>query len=258
MSEGPLRGVKKLAGRPAYAETLRVYAPKYAPTRRRAGRLFVVATPIGNLSDITFRAVEVLKSVDFIAAEDTRTSSVLLRHHGIAKPMLSFHSHSGASRTNEIVQKMLQGASAALITDAGTPGISDPGYTLIRDAVEAGVDVVPIPGATAFVTALSSSGLRTDRFVFEGFLPLKKGRQKKLQQLSEETRTIVFYESPHRIEKTLTELQKYFGDRRCVVARELTKIHESFYRGTLSQVSRLIATSERRGEFVIIVEGAED
>ncbi len=245
MSEDSLGGTKKPAGWHASAEST------------RQGNLFVVATPIGNLSDITFRAIEVLRSVDFIAAEDTRTSSVLLKHYGISKPLLSFHSHSKASRTNEILQRIADGSSAALITDAGTPGISDPGYSLVRDAVESGVNVVPIPGAAAFVAALSSSGLRTDRFVFEGFLPLKKGRQKKLYRLSEETRTIVFYESPHRIEKTLKDLQKYFGDRRCVVARELTKVHESYYRGTLSSVSELIPTSEMRGEFVVIVEGSE-
>ncbi|MCL4509481.1 MAG: 16S rRNA (cytidine(1402)-2'-O)-methyltransferase [Bacteroidetes bacterium] len=227
-------------------------------SEKLAGRLFVVATPIGNLSDITFRAIEILKSVDFIAAEDTRTSSVLLKHYGISKPMLSFHSYSGANRANEILRRISQGESGALITDAGTPGISDPGYTLVRDAVQAGVDVVPIPGPTAFVAALSASGLRTDRFIFEGFLPLKKGRQKKLQHLSTETRTIVFYESPHRIEKTLQELLKYFGDRRCVVGRELTKIHETFYRGSFSEVLKSINLSEKRGEFVIIVEGAED
>ncbi len=227
-------------------------------SEKLAGRLFVVATPIGNLSDITFRAIEILKSVDFIAAEDTRTSSVLLKHYGISKPMLSFHSYSGANRANEILRRISQGESGALITDAGTPGISDPGYTLVRDAVQAGVDVVPIPGPTAFVAALSASGLRTDRFIFEGFLPLKKGRQKKLQYLSTEPRTIVFYESPHRIEKTLQDLLKYFGDRRCVVGRELTKIHETFYRGSFSEVLKSINLSEKRGEFVIIVEGAED
>ncbi len=227
-------------------------------SEKRAGMLFVVATPIGNLSDITFRAIEILKSVDFIAAEDTRTSFVLLKHYGVSKPMLSFHSYSGANRTNEIVQRITQGESAALITDAGTPGISDPGYTLVRDAVQAGVDVVPIPGPTAFVAALSASGLRTDRFIFEGFLPLKKGRQKKLQYLSTEPRTIVFYESPHRIEKTLQDLLKYFGDRRCVVGRELTKIHETFYRGSFSEVLKSISPSEKRGEFVVIVEGAEN
>ena len=227
-------------------------------SEKLAGRLFVVATPIGNLSDITFRAIEILKSVDFIAAEDTRTSFVLLKHYGVSKPMLSFHSYSGANRTNEIVQRITQGESAALITDAGTPGISDPGYTLVRDAVQAGVDVVPIPGPTAFVAALSASVLRTDRFIFEGFLPLKKGRQKKLQYLSTEPRTIVFYESPHRIEKTLQDLLKYFGDRRCVVGRELTKIHETFYRGSFSEVLKSISPSEKRGEFVVIVEGAEN
>lgn len=224
---------------------------------KSGGRLFVVATPIGNLSDITFRAVDTLKSVDFIVAEDTRTSSVLLKHFGISKPMVSFHSHSGAGRTGEIVGKIADGATAALITDAGTPGISDPGYTLVRDALATGVDVIPIPGATALVAALSSSGLRTDRFVFEGFLPMKKGRQKKLQELSSERRTIVLYESPHRIEKTLLELSRYFGERSCVVGREITKLHETFYRGTLSEVLDMIGHGEKRGEFVIIVEGSE-
>ena len=221
------------------------------------GRLFVVATPIGNLSDMTLRAVDTLREVDFIAAEDTRTSSVLLKHYGISRPMVSFHSYSGPNRTQELVDRLAGGETAALITDAGTPGISDPGYTLVRDAVAAGIDVVPIPGATAFVAALSSSGLRTDRFVFEGFLPQKKGRQKKLQQLSEERRTIVLYESPHRIEKTLLELMKHFGGRKCVVAREVTKLHESFYRGTFQEVLEMIGHAERRGEFVIIVEGSE-
>ncbi len=222
-----------------------------------AGKLFVVATPIGNLSDITYRAVEILKSVDLVAAEDTRTSSILLKHYQISKPMMSFHSHSGTGRAGEIVTKLRQGTSIALITDAGTPGISDPGYLLVREAVEAGIEVVPVPGPAAFVAALSSSGLRSDRFVFEGFLPQKKGRQKKLQQLSSEQRTIIFYESPYRIAKTLTELLKYFGDRRCVVGREITKIHETFYRGSLSELQQSLPESEKRGEFVIIVEGAE-
>ncbi len=225
---------------------------------RPGGKLFVVATPIGNLSDITFRAVETLKEVDFVAAEDTRTSSVLLKHYGISRPMISFHSYSGSNKARDIVERMTRGETAALITDAGTPGISDPGYTLVRDAVAAGVPVVPIPGATAFVAALSSSGLRTDRFVFEGFLPLKKGRQKKLQQLSAEKRTIILYESPHRIEKTLSELTKHFGERKCVVSREITKIHESVYRGTFSEVLTMMGSGERRGEFVIIVEGADE
>ncbi len=225
--------------------------------KNRAGRLFVVATPIGNLSDISLRAVETLKSVDFIAAEDTRTSSVLLKHFEISKPMISFHSHSGINRAAEIVRKISDGANAALVTDAGTPGISDPGYLLVHDAVEAGIKVIPIPGATAFVTALSSSGLRMDRFIFEGFLPVKKGRQTKLRLLSTETRTVILYESPHRIDKTLSELKDHFGDRRCVIAREVTKIHETFYRGTISQVMNLIGDSEKRGEFVVIIEGAQ-
>lgn len=224
---------------------------------KKAGKLFIVATPIGNLSDITLRAIETLKSVDFIAAEDTRTSSILLKHFVISKPMLSFHSYSGSNRAAEIIGKILDGASAALVTDAGTPGISDPGYSLVRAAVEAAIEIVPIPGPAAFVASLSASGLPTDRFVFEGFLPVKKGRQTKLRQLSSETRTIILYESPHRIEKTLSELIEKFGDRRCVIARELTKIHESFYRGTLSEVMSRVK-SEKRGEFVIMVEGAEE
>ncbi len=227
-------------------------------SRKKGGMLFVVSTPIGNLSDMTYRAVDTLKEVDFIIAEDTRTSSVLLKHYGITKPMMSFHSHSGAGRSDEIIDRIARGSSAALITDAGTPGISDPGYTLVRDALAAGVEVVPIPGPTAFVTALSSSGLRTDRFIFEGFLPLKKGRQKKLQQLSSEKRTIILYESPHRIEKTLLELSWHFGERRCVVGRELTKVHETFYRGTFSEVLKMMSPGEKRGEFVIIVEGSEE
>ncbi|HEY9165391.1 MAG TPA: 16S rRNA (cytidine(1402)-2'-O)-methyltransferase [Candidatus Kryptonia bacterium] len=227
-------------------------------TRNNPGKLLIVATPIGNLSDITLRALEALKSVNFIAAEDTRTSSVLLKHYGISKPMLSFHSRSGAGRSSEIVGRILGGESAALITDAGTPGISDPGYVLVRDAVAAGIKVTPLPGPAAFIAALSSSGLRTDRFVFEGFLPLKKGRQKKLALLSKEARTVVFYESPHRIVKTLGELLEHFGDRRCVIAREVTKIHESFYRGKISEMRELIRPSEVRGEFVVMIEGADN
>ncbi len=220
------------------------------------GKLFVVATPIGNLADITYRAVETLKRVDFIAAEDTRTSSILLKHFEISKPMLSFHSYSGAGRTEEIVRRLSAGEDAALITDAGTPGISDPGFTLVHAAVAAGIAVVPIPGPSALLAALSSSGLRMDRFVFEGFLPLKKGRQKKLRELSGEKRTMVFYESPHRIARTLREFQDSFGDRKCVVAREITKVYETFYRGNLSDVRNIITASESRGEFVIILEGA--
>lgn len=219
------------------------------------GRLFVVATPIGNLSDITIRAIETLKAVHFIAAEDTRTSSILLRHYEISKPMLSFHSYSGAGRTDEIISRLVHGEDGALITDAGTPGISDPGFNLVQAAINAGLKVVPIPGPSAFLAGLSSSGLRIDRFVFEGFLPLKKGRQKKLQELSNEKRTVVFYESPHRIEKTLHDLLTSFGDRKCVIGREITKVYESFYRGSLSEVERMMTPAEKRGEFVIIVEG---
>lgn len=225
---------------------------------KEPGKLYVVAVPIGNLGDITFRAVDTLKSVNFIAAEDTRTSSILLRHYGISKPLLSFHSYSTEKRLEEIVNKIVDGQNAALITDAGTPGISDPGYVLVNRALQKGCDVVPIPGATALIAALSASGLRSDRFVFEGFLPLKKGRQKKLALLAEEPRTIVLYESTHRIERTLEELKNAFGDRKCVVARELTKIYETFYRGTISTVIASLKADVKKGEFVIIIEGKEN
>ncbi|MCL5021568.1 MAG: 16S rRNA (cytidine(1402)-2'-O)-methyltransferase [Bacteroidetes bacterium] len=223
-----------------------------------AGKLFVVATPIGNLSDITYRAVETLNAVDFIAAEDTRTSSILLKHYEISKPMLSFHSYSGQGRTDEIIKRLEDGEEAALITDAGTPGVSDPGFGLVHAAVAAGITVVPIPGPSAFLAALSSSGLRTDRFVFEGFLPVKKGRQTKLRELSVERRTVIFYESPHRIEKTLRDLLSSFGDRYCVIGREITKIHETLYRGSLSEMQAAFKDGEKRGEFVIVVEGSSE
>ena len=219
--------------------------------------LYVVPTPIGNLEDITYRAVRILSYVDLIAAEDTRTTKVLLDHYNISKPMLSYFSHNEVTRTRELIGKLESGLSVALLTDAGTPGISDPAFVLIRETLRAGINIIPLPGPTAFVPALVASGLPCDRFVFEGFLPLKKGRKTKLERMRLEERTMVIYESPHRLIKTLKELHEAVGDRRAVVARELTKKFEEFRRGTLSELLTLLAPQEPRGEFVVIVEGAD-
>jgi len=217
--------------------------------------LYIVATPIGNLGDITYRAVYILKNVDLIAAEDTRTSSVLLKHYGIGTSVRSYHSHNISHETPRLVQQLKQGASIALISDAGTPGISDPGYHLVKACVEEGVRVIPIPGAAAFIAALVSSGLATHSFVFEGFLPIKKGRQTKIKALAEESRTIVFYESPHRIAKTARQLCEAWGDRRCVLAREITKKFEELRYTTLQQLSEQLEQQKAKGEMVLIVEG---
>jgi len=221
----------------------------------KIGVLYLVATPIGNLDDITYRAVKVLSSVDLIAAEDTRKTKVLLDHYGIHKPMISYYSYNERTRTPQIISQILEGKSVALVSDAGTPGISDPAYRIVQEALEKGITVVPIPGPTAFVSALVVSGLPTDRFVFEGFLPVKKGRKKKLESLKHESRTIILYESPHRILKTLSELYESLGNRRVVVARELTKKFEEFLRGPLESVISEIKKKEPRGEYVVIVEG---
>jgi 16S rRNA (cytidine1402-2'-O)-methyltransferase len=221
------------------------------------GTLYVVSTPIGNLEDITLRAVKVLSGVDLIAAEDTRTTKVLLNRYNIAKPMLSYFSHNERRRAPEILERLKAGASVALVSDAGTPGISDPAYVLISQALEQEIPVVPIPGASALLAALVVSGLPTDRFVFEGFLPLKKGRKTKLQELKLEERTIVLYESPHRVLKTLGELLESLGERDVVVAREMTKKFEELMRGSLSSVLADMSKRQARGEYVIVISGAK-
>lgn len=220
------------------------------------GTLYLVSTPIGNLADFSYRAVNILNEVDLIAAEDTRTSSVLLRHYEIKTRTSSYHSYNLKTETGRLIKKLQDGLAIALISDAGTPGISDPGYKLVQACVEADIKVIPIPGAAAFISALVASGLPTNRFVFEGFLPLKKGRKTRLEFLAQEERTIVFYESPHRIVKTVRDLQEYWGDRSCVMGREITKKFEEFYRGKLSQLQEHLEMKKVKGEIVLIVSGA--
>ncbi len=218
--------------------------------------LYIVPTPIGNLGDITLRALDVLKSVDLILAEDTRTSGKLLKHYLISKPMQSFHNFNEHKVVNALVKRMQDGETMALISDAGTPGISDPGFLIVRAALQANVKVDCLPGATAFVPALIKSGLPCDRFVFEGFLPHKKGRQTLLKKLAEEERTMVFYESPHRLIKTLEQFKEYFGaERPASVSRELTKLFEETRNGTLEEILHYFSTKEVKGEIVMIVGG---
>ncbi|MDX1439020.1 MAG: 16S rRNA (cytidine(1402)-2'-O)-methyltransferase [Rubricoccaceae bacterium] len=219
--------------------------------------LYLVPTPIGNLEDITLRALRILKEVDLIACEDTRTSGVLLQHYDIDTPRTSFHIHNEHGKAKRLVDRMQAGESVALITDAGTPGISDPGYLLVRETLDAGIDIEALPGPTAFVPALVASGLPTDRFVFEGFLPQKKGRQTRIQALAEETRTIVLYESPHRLVKLLNQLIEHLGeDRPAAVARELTKKFEEVRRGTLAELHAWYADQPKvRGEIVVVIGG---
>ncbi|MBI5473254.1 MAG: 16S rRNA (cytidine(1402)-2'-O)-methyltransferase [Ignavibacteriae bacterium] len=215
----------------------------------------MVSTPIGNLDDISLRAIKILKGVDLVAAEDTRKTKFLLDHLSISKPLVSYYSYNEARRVPELVDQLKQGKSIAVVTDAGTPGISDPAYLLIRNAIDRGISIVPIPGANAALAALVASGLPTDRFVFEGFLPVKKGRKTKLEALKSEHRTIILYESPFRIERTLNDIIEYWGDRNIVVARELTKKFEEFKRGKVTEVLAQIAASTPKGEFVLVVEG---
>lgn len=223
------------------------------------GILYIVPTPVGNLEDMTFRAVRVLKEADLILAEDTRTSSVLLKHYDIHGRVESHHKFNEHKTASMIKERILSGLDVALISDAGTPGISDPGFLLVRTCVAEGITVQTLPGATAFVPALVSSGYPCDRFCFEGFLPQKKGRQTLLKSLAEETRTMIFYESPYRLVKTLRQLAEFFGDeRRCSVAREISKKFEEHRRGTLSEVAEWFEEHEPKGEIVIIVEGAEE
>jgi 16S rRNA (cytidine1402-2'-O)-methyltransferase len=221
------------------------------------GQLIVVATPIGNLDDMSVRAVEELSRADLILCEDTRHSGVLLRHYDVHVPTTSYGSHNIHSKIPWVLDQLRAGQRLALVCDAGTPGISDPGSVLVRSALDAGFAVSAIPGASAIVMALVLSGLPTDRFVFEGFLPHKKGRQTRLKTMATEPRTIVLYESPHRLRKSLGELLEYLGDRRSVVARELTKIYEEVRRGRLSDHVNYFATQEPRGEYVLVIAGTD-
>ena len=215
----------------------------------------MVSTPIGNLQDITLRALEVLRQVDVIAAEDTRHAGILLKHYQISKPTVSYHDFNERRVTPHLVQELVRGKKIALITDAGTPGISDPGFYLVRAAVREQIRVENIPGPSALIAALVVSGLPSDRFVFEGFPPAKKGRQSFFKALAEEPRTIVLYEAPQRVMKTLTAILDHWGDRRAALARELTKVHEEVRRGTVSELLAELATRPARGESVLIVEG---
>lgn len=226
--------------------------------RNSTGTLYIVSTPIGNLDDITHRAVKILSSVDLIAAEDTRKTKILLDHYQISKPMLSYFDHNERFRSTQLVEKLLAGQSVALVSDAGTPGVSDPAYRIVRDSIDHGIAIVPIPGPSALLAALVVSGLPTNNFVFEGFLPLKKGRKTKLEFLKTEKRTIILYESPHRIVKTLREILEYMGDREVVVAREITKKFEEIVRGRLAEVLSKISSETPRGEFVILLHGSSD
>jgi len=219
-------------------------------------KLYLVPTPIGNLGDITLRAIEVLKEVDLILAEDTRKSGILLKHLQISKALLSHHKFNEHRTLDSILQRILGGSDIAMISDAGTPGISDPGFLLVRACLDKGIEVESLPGPTAFVPALLNSGLPSERFVFEGFLPQKKGRQKRLKELASETRTMVFYESPYRLVKTLTQLAEHLGQqRRGSVSRELTKVHEETRRGKLTDLAAYFSQSKVKGEIVIVVEG---
>ena len=215
--------------------------------------LYVVATPIGNLEDITFRAVRTLQEADYIAAEDTRHSQILLQKYQIQKPLISFHAWSDERKLQQLISLLKEGKNIALISDAGTPGISDPGYVLIKAAREQGIQVIPIPGASAFLAALSASGLPTHQFVYLGFLPVKKGRKTLLDSFAQEERTIIFYESPHRILKTLQQLHELYPLRSLVIARELTKIHEEFFRGTAKEAYDHFLAKGVKGEFVVII-----
>ena len=223
------------------------------------GTLYIVATPIGNLEDITLRAIRTLKDVDIIAAEDTRHTQTLLRHFTINTPLTSYHDHNERAKTGQVVARLERGESVALVSDAGTPGISDPGYRLVLEATRLGIRVVPIPGPTALIAALSVSGLPTDGFNFRGFLPARKReRRSKLQELRLERYSIVVYETPHRLKESLDDIREILGDRRMVMGREITKIHEEFLRGRISEVIAEVSRREIRGEVTLIIEGGSD
>lgn len=222
-------------------------------------KLTVVPTPVGNLEDITFRAIRVLKEADLILAEDTRTTGFLLKHFEIQNKMMSHHKFNEHKTVSQLAERIRGGENIALVSDAGTPSISDPGFMLVRECVQLGVDVECLPGATAFVPALVNSGLPSDKFCFEGFLPPKKGRQTRLKELSTETRTVIFYESPYRLVKTLTQLSENMGsDRRVSVSREISKLHEETVRGTLAEVISHFSMNDPKGEIVIVLAGLND
>ena len=222
-----------------------------------SGILYLVATPIGNIEDITLRAINILKEVDWVAAEDNRQTLKLLNHLEISKPLITYHRHNEEQVAPKLINKLLEGQNIAVCTDAGTPGISDPGETVTKLAIEEGIKVIPIPGACAFVNALVASGLETNEFSFYAFLPLNnKLRKAKFEEMVNDQKTVIFYEAPHRIKETLTEMLKTFGDRKCTVAKELTKIHESFYRGKISDIIKAFEDiKDVKGEFVVLVEG---
>jgi 16S rRNA (cytidine1402-2'-O)-methyltransferase len=235
------------------------FHPLSSKLKPMPGSLYVVATPIGNLEDITLRALRVLKEVDLIAAEDTRHTQTLLRHYDIRTPLTSYHEHNERSKARPLVERLLGGESIALLSDAGTPAISDPGYRLVVEAIRAGVQVIPLPGASALTAVLSASGLPTDRFVFEGFLPAKEQERKsKLQTLRRETRTLIFYEAPHRLKQSLADMEQILGDRQIVIGREVSKAHEEFLRGTIAEVAGRIADQSIKGEITIVLHGATD
>jgi 16S rRNA (cytidine1402-2'-O)-methyltransferase len=222
-------------------------------------RLYLIPSPIGNLGDITYRAVETMRLADVLLCEDTRTSSVLLRHYGIQKPLTPFHQHNEHRVLAHLIEQLQAGKTFALITDAGTPGISDPGFLLVRECIRHNIPVECLPGATAFVPALVQSGIPSNSFVFEGFLPLKKGRQTMMKQLAEEEHTIILYESPHRLVKTLTELATYLGaERQAAVCRELTKMFEETNRNTLTALAAYYEKTPPKGEIVLVIAGAEE
>ncbi|MDR0745226.1 MAG: 16S rRNA (cytidine(1402)-2'-O)-methyltransferase [Mediterranea sp.] len=223
------------------------------------GKLYVVPTPVGNLEDMTFRAIRILKEVDFILAEDTRTSGILLKHFEIKNLMMSHHKFNEHKTVENVINRIRAGETAALISDAGTPGISDPGFLVVRECIRNGIEVECLPGATAFVPALVASGLPNDRFCFEGFLPQKKGRTTRLRSLADENRTTIFYESPHRLLKTLTQFAEYFGaERQATVSREISKLHEETVRGSLSELIEHFTRIDPRGEIVIVIAGIDN
>ena len=221
------------------------------------GKLYIVATPIGNLEDITYRAINILQTVDIIAAEDTRHTLKLLNHYNISKHLISCHRHNEEEKSEDLIAKLKEGKNIALVSDAGTPGICDPGEAVIHKSIKEGIQVIPIPGACAFVNALICSGLNTDTFLFLGFLPLnKKNRKQKLQEIQESHQTTIIYEAPHKLQATLKDLQEIVGERKVVIARELTKIHEEFIRGNIEEI--IEKTKEAKGEMIILIEGAEE